>query len=154
MAEQNRIQFVRYSRSELRNDAYFFKGVVFSEEVKSLLSGFVTKQHSQVWCLERPNNVHQVPSSGPSIVVWGAVSKTHVAGPFSKRKCDGRGLQSASSVLCVSQTLRVRKRQDFSTGWCFSSLLCSCASVLEGKVPQPLAGDSWPHFRGLLVHLI
>ena len=80
--ETKRINFARYCRAELRFDSEFLKRVVFTDECKFSLSGFVNKQNCRIWGSERPNEVYQTPHNSPSVMVWCGVSKNEIIGPY------------------------------------------------------------------------
>lgn len=66
--KQNRIRFAIYRRNRLRDNPELFKRMVFSDECKFSLSGFVqfvNKQKCQVCRLKRPNEFFQVPTTDP-----------------------------------------------------------------------------------------
>lgn len=73
----NKNRFSRYCRRELKI-LKSFKRVVFYDEIKFSLSGFVNKQlneNCQARGLERPNDVYQGPNNGTSDMDRCAVSK-------------------------------------------------------------------------------
>lgn len=77
-----RKQFAQYCRRELRNDSQYLNRVLFSDECQFSLSGSVNKQNCRVWGTERPNLVFDTPQNSPSVMVWCALSRREIIGPY------------------------------------------------------------------------
>lgn len=77
-----RKQFAQTCRRELRDDAEYLKRIVFSDECKFTLSGQVNKQNCRIWGTERPNEVYETRTNSPSVMVWCAMSKNGIIGPY------------------------------------------------------------------------
>ena len=67
---------------ELRNDAGYLERIVFSDECKFSLFGSVNKQNCRIRRNERPNEVYETFQNSPSVMVWCALSKKEIIGPF------------------------------------------------------------------------
>lgn len=77
-----RIEFAQYCRNELGNESGYLKRIVFSDECKFSLSGQVNKQNCRIWGSERPQQVYEAPNNAPSVMVWCALSKNEIIGPY------------------------------------------------------------------------
>jgi hypothetical protein len=80
--KQNRITFAHYIRSEFSNNNDYDSRLIFSDECSFSLSGGVNKQNCRIWGSERPQEVYESPQSAPSIMVWCAISKKGIIGPY------------------------------------------------------------------------
>ncbi len=74
--------FARNCRTELRNDAGYLERIIFSDECKFSVSGKVNKQNCRIWGTERPNQVYETLHNSPSLMVWCAMSKSGLIGPY------------------------------------------------------------------------
>ena len=55
---------------------------MFSDECMFRVNGYVNKQNVRIWANERPSQVNEAPHNSPGIVIWCAISKTKIIGPF------------------------------------------------------------------------
>ncbi len=78
----SRFNFAQNCHTELRNDAGYLGRIIFSDECKFSLSGTVNKQNCRIWGTERPNQVYETLHNSPSVMVWCAMSKSGVIGPY------------------------------------------------------------------------
>ncbi len=78
----SRFNFAQNCRTELRNDGGYLERIIFSDECKFSLSGKVNKQNCRIWGTERPNQVYETLHNSSSVMVWCAMSKSPVTGPY------------------------------------------------------------------------
>jgi len=80
--KSNRIQFAQFCREQLNEDSGYLRRIIFSDECSFSLSGGVNKQNCRIWGTERPSTVYESPQSSASIMVWCALSKKEIIGPY------------------------------------------------------------------------
>ena len=78
----NRLNFAQFLQAELVEDSHYLERIVFSDECSFSLGGAVNKQNCRIWGSERPDTVYESPQSTQSIMVWCALSKNEVIGPY------------------------------------------------------------------------
>ena len=78
----NRLTFVQRIHQKIIEDPEFLNKIIFSDECSISLEGGVNKQNCRIWGSERPDTVYQSPQSAQSIMVWCALSKKEIIGPY------------------------------------------------------------------------
>lgn len=79
---QKRLDFAEHVRSQPEGAEGYLAKIVFSDECIFRLNGFVNKQNVRIWGDERPNDVNEHTLHSPSVMVWCAISKDRVIGPY------------------------------------------------------------------------
>lgn len=79
---QKRLEFAQHVRSQPEGSKRYLGKIVFSDECIFRLNGYVNKQNVRIWGEQRPTQVHQATLNSPSVMVWCAISKQRVIGPF------------------------------------------------------------------------
>lgn len=77
-----RLQYARHVRHELRNDPQYLDRIVFSDECLFHTNGVVNKHNARVWGTENPRTVQQVPLRSEKVMVWCAMHRTKIIGPY------------------------------------------------------------------------
>lgn len=102
--------------------------------------------------LKRLQPVYEKLQSSPSRMVCCTPPQTKGIGLifFKFQSMTKESLFHYDSLLCISMTLKISKKHDFSRRWYFSSLYCCRESKLMPKAPKPLDVYSRPNFLSSL----
>ncbi len=80
--KRNRMDFAEHCRTQSESCEYYLSKIVFSDECTFRLNGIVNRQNVRIWGTECPNVMNEVPRYGEKVIVWCAVSKYRVIGPY------------------------------------------------------------------------
>ena len=79
---QSRLNFTQYCRYRPEGFMQYLSKIVFFDECIFHLNGFVNKQNVRIWGESRPVQVNQASLNSASVMVWCAISKEKVIGPY------------------------------------------------------------------------
>ena len=77
-----RLQFARHCQNQPEGYSEYLSKIVFSDECIFRLNGSVNKQNVRIWGTERPTDGNQSFMNSPSVMVWCAIGKEKVIGPY------------------------------------------------------------------------
>ena len=80
--KMRRISWARHCQNQPEGMSEYLSKIVFSDECIFRLNGSVNTQNVRIWGTERPIQGRQAFDHSPSIMVWCAISKDKVVGPF------------------------------------------------------------------------
>ena len=79
---RSRFWISRYCRQQLRNDNDYLEWIFFFDECNFSLSGQANNQNCRIWRTKLPNEVYETLHNSPSVMIWCAISKNGVIGPY------------------------------------------------------------------------
>ena len=77
-----RLEFVQHCQRRPEGYSEYLSKIVFSDECLFRISGSVNKQNVRIWGTERPTENNPVIMHSPSLMVWCAMSKERIIGPY------------------------------------------------------------------------
>ncbi len=79
---QSRLEFAQHFRHEMRNDPGYISRIVYSDECLFHNNGVVNKHNARVWGTANPQMVIEVPLRSEKVMVWCAMHKSRIIGPY------------------------------------------------------------------------
>ncbi len=83
---RQRLQWAQNCRREIRNDPNYLTRIVFSDECFFYTNGVVNKYNARIWGTENSETVIEVPQRSTKVMVWCAMHKTKLIGPYFFRQ--------------------------------------------------------------------
>ena len=77
-----RLQWAQHCRRELRIDSQYLSRIVFSDECLFHANGVVNNHNARIWGTSNPQTVQEVPLQREKVMVWCAMHKTKIIGPY------------------------------------------------------------------------
>ena len=82
----DRLNWAQHCRREIRRDSQYLSRIVFSDECLFHTNGTVNKHNARIWGTENPQVVEEVPMRSEKVMVWCAMHKTKIIGPYFFRQ--------------------------------------------------------------------
>lgn len=79
---QKRLRFAQHCLQYRSGPGEYLSRIVFSDECIFRVNGYVIKQNVRIWGKKRPEQVNEATLNSPSVMVWCAISKHRVIGPY------------------------------------------------------------------------
>ena len=83
---RQRLQWAKHCRREIRIDPNYLSQIFFSDECIFHTNGVVNKHNARIWGTEKPETVIGIPQSSTKVMVWCAMHKTKLVGPYFFRQ--------------------------------------------------------------------
>ena len=77
-----RLQWSQHCRTEMEVDPQYLSRIVFSDECLFHTNGVVNKHNVRIWGTSNPKVVEEVPQNSEKVMVWCAMHKTKIIGPY------------------------------------------------------------------------
>jgi len=142
----NRLNFAQLCQTNMLENSAYLESIVFSDECSVSLGGAVNKQNCRIWGTERPDTVYQSPQSTQSIMVWCAMSRHEVIGPYFFEN----GNVTGNSYKKMLRYFFFPKVRDYPDNWLFQQdgapphFALPVRAYLDSKLPNRWIGRAGP----------
>lgn len=92
----NRSEFCRIMREDFNG----CNNIWFSDESNFHINGHVNKQNCRYWAEQNPQNLYETPLHSPKVIVWAAMSRQGIIGPYFFKDNLGQAQTVTSERYC------------------------------------------------------